>query len=509
MRFWVLATLIGTSTAPASAQSAAPRLSLAQALEQAQRSSPTYRQVLNDAGTAKWGVRNAYANAIVPQLSVGSSLSYTGSGSATFGGSLFNQSSPSLSSGYGVSLDWQISGTTLSAPGQQRANQTAIGEDINNALVGLRYEVTFQYLAALPAIAQAGVARQQVSRNTEFLGLAQARYQVGQATILDVKQAEVQKGQADVALLRAEQSENDTKLELFRRIGINAPATVTDVALTDSFPVTQPTWELGQLMSVAIEQNPTLRASRARESSANYAVRAQKSRYLPTLNFSAGWNGFTQQFTNDNVLLSQSLAGAKGNLANCTFQNDLIGSLPGGGIGGQRGNGIIPDCKSRYHLDATGDQLTPEITAAIKKANNVFPFRFTSQPFRAQVQVSLPIFDGFQRDLSVAQARAQRDDLREAVRARELQLRTDVQSRYLSLQTSFRAIAVQVANRDASRDQLRLAQDRYRLGAGSALDVTDAQNNVQRAEGDYVNAVYEYHKAIAALEFAVGRSLRQ
>lgn len=509
MRFWVLATLIGTSTAPASAQSAAPRLSLAQALEQAQRSSPTYRQVLNDAGTAKWGVRNAYANAIVPQLSVGSSLSYTGSGSATFGGSLFNQSSPSLSSGYGVSLDWQISGTTLSAPGQQRANQTAIGEDINNALVGLRYEVTFQYLAALQAIAQAGVARQQVSRNTEFLGLAQARYQVGQATILDVKQAEVQKGQADVALLRAEQSENDTKLELFRRIGINAPATVTDVALTDSFPVTQPTWELGQLMSVAIEQNPTLRASRARESSANYAVRAQKSRYLPTLNFSAGWNGFTQQFTNDNVLLSQSLAGAKGNLANCTFQNDLIGSLPGGGIGGQRGNGIIPDCKSRYNLDATGDQLTPEITAAIKKANNVFPFSFTSQPFRAQVQVSLPIFDGFQRDLSVAQARAQRDDLREAVRARELQLRTDVQSRYLSLQTSFRAIAVQVANRDASRDQLRLAQDRYRLGAGSALDVTDAQNNVQRAEGDYVNAVYEYHKAIAALEFAVGRSLRQ
>ena len=64
------------------------------------------------------------------------------------------------------------------------------------------------------------------------------------------------------------------------------------------------------------------------------------------------------------------------------------------------------------------------------------------------------------------------------------------------------------ANRDAARDQLQLAQDRYRLGSGSALDVTDAQNNVQRAEGDYVNAVYDYHKAIAALELAVGRSLR-
>ncbi len=509
MRFWAPAILFGICTATASAQQVAPRLSLAQALEQAQRSSPAYRQILNDAGAARWGVRNAYANALVPQFSVGSSLSYTGSGSATFGGSLFNQSSPTLSSGYGVQLDWQVSGTTLAAPGQQRANQTAVGEDINNALVGLRYDVTFQYLAALQGAAQSGVARQQVTRNTEFLGLAQARYRVGQATILDVKQAEVQKGQADVALLRAEQTESDAKLELLRRIGVNAPAAIAELALTDSFPVTQPAWELGQLMSVAIEQNPTLRASRARESAADYSVRAQKSRYLPALNFSAGWNGFTQQFTNSGVLIGQSLERAQGNLTNCTFQNSLIGSLPGGGIGGQAGNGIIPDCKARFNLDATGDQLTPETIAAIKKANNVFPFSFTSQPFRAQVQISLPIFDGFQRDLSVSQARAQRDDLREAVRARELQLRTDVQSRYLGLQTSFRAIAVQAANRDASRDQLRLAQDRYRLGAGSALDVTDAQNNVQRAEGDYVNSVYEYHKAIAALEFAVGRSLRQ
>ncbi len=509
MRFWASALLLGVSAPAGSAQEVAPRLSLVQALEQAQRSSPTYRQSLNDAGAARWGVRNAYASALVPQLSVGSSLSYTGSGSNTFGGSLFNQSSPTLSSSYGLNLDWQISGATLSAPGQQRANQSAVGEDINNALVGLRFEVTFQYIAALQAVAQSGVARQQVSRNTEFLGLAQARYQVGQATILDVKQAEVQKGQADVALLRAEQTENDAKLELFRRIGINAPATVADVALTDSFPVTQPTWELSQLMSVAIEQNPTIRASRARESSAEYSVRAQKSRYLPSLNLSAGWNGFTQQFTNEGILLDGSLGQAQGNLRNCLFQNSLIRSLPGGGIGGQSGNGVIPDCNSRFNLDATGDQLTPATVAAIKKGNSVFPFSFTSQPFRASVQISLPIFDGFQRDLSVSQARAQRDDLRELVRARELQVRTDVQSRYLGIQTTFRAIAVQAANRDASRDQLRLAQDRYRLGAGSALDVTDAQNNVQRAEGDYVNSVYEYHKAIAALELAVGRSLRQ
>ena len=84
----------------------------------------------------------------------------------------------------------------------------------------------------------------------------------------------------------------------------------------------------------------------------------------------------------------------------------------------------------------------------------------------------------------------------------------EARDRWLGLQTSYQAIAVQAANRDAARDQLRLAQDRYRLGAGTSLEVSDAQNAVQRAEGDYVNAVYDYHKAVAALEAAVGRPLR-
>ena len=68
--------------------------------------------------------------------------------------------------------------------------------------------------------------------------------------------------------------------------------------------------------------------------------------------------------------------------------------------------------------------------------------------------------------------------------------------------------ADQEQNRQSAREQLRLAQDRYRLGAGSSLEVSDGQNVVTRAEADYVNAIYEYHKAIAQLEFAVGRPLR-
>jgi outer membrane protein len=140
--------------------------------------------------------------------------------------------------------------------------------------------------------------------------------------------------------------------------------------------------------------------------------------------------------------------------------------------------------------------------------NNVFPFQFSNQPFQAQVRISLPIFQGFDRNLQVARANAARDDAAEQVRARELQVRSDVTARHLGLTAAYEAIGVQGNNRTAAREQLELAQTRFRLGSGSALEVTDAQTAVTRAEADYVNAIYAYHRAIVGLEFAVGRRLR-
>ena len=93
----------------------------------------------------------------------------------------------------------------------------------------------------------------------------------------------------------------------------------------------------------------------------------------------------------------------------------------------------------------------------------------------------------------LAQARAQREDMAESVRARELQVETDVAARYLGVQSAYQAIRVQEQSRQSAREQLRLAQDRYRLGSGSSLEVSDAQNNVTRAEGDYVNVMTPRH----------------
>jgi hypothetical protein len=285
-----------------------------------------------------------------------------------------------------------LSGANLTGPGTQKANLKATEQDIETATITLYNDVTIQYLTALQAAAQTEVARQQVQRNGEFLALAQARQNVGQATLLDVRQSQVTEGQSRVALLVATQTENEAKLELLRRMGVTLPAP-GDRARTHRFI---PGDRAGLRRRAAdVERND--RQSRhpvaqgPRDASV-WGVKSAKSQYLPTLTFSAGWQGFTQEFTNTQLLLNGRIAGNKLQAAQCDFQNALIGALPGGGVPGFPNGGQVPDCKTFAGLDATGDALLPEVQQALLDRNNVFPFNFSNQPFQAQVRINLPIF---------------------------------------------------------------------------------------------------------------------
>ena len=510
MRRWLIVSLlIGWTPVPAGAQQPqdstialrplpTAALSLADALGQARTKSPAYLQVLNNADPARWGVRNAYGN-FLPSLNASSGLGYTGSGESQFG-AFFQNTEPFVSSNYQIGLQWKLDGRVLAGPSQQKALRRATGQDIEDAGVSLRADITTQYLNVLAGVSRTEVAREQVRRNNEFLRLAQARNQVGQATMLDVRQAEATRATSEVALLQAYQAENEAKLELFRRMGVPPPASVQQIELSDSFPVVPPVYSRDELMKLAEEQNPSLKALKERETAARANVRAVRSDFFPRLTAQAVWSGFTQQFTNDSQLLGGKLLGAKQVAGQCQFDNQIRTGLSLGGV--------VPDCFSVSGLDPTGTALAPDTAQQIRNANNVFPFNFTAQPFQAALTISLPIFTGFSRHLQLAEARAQQEDADESVRAQALLVRANVEGRYLALGSSYQAIAAQATGREAAREQLRLAQDRYRVGLGSALEVTDAQNAVQQAEGNYITAVYDYHRAITALEAAVGRPIR-
>ena len=416
-------------------------LTMPEALNQARQSNVGFRQAQIQETPAGVAVRTAYG-AFIPQFTADGSAQHQGTGEDQILGRPVTQ--PSFwSSGYSLALNLQISGATFFNPGQAKATRRAVEADVETARIGMLADVATQYLNGLQATANTEVARQQLKRNYDFLSLSQARNRVGQASLFDVRQAEVTYNNSEVDLLRTLQAEQEAKLELYRRIGTPPPTDVRLIALTDTFPTHAPSFDVPALIREAGEKNPALQALRAREEAAGASVKAAKSQFFPSLNFFANKQGFTQDFPGD--------AGAE-------FSD--VGN---------------------------------------------FPVGFVGQPFQTGVAVSLPIFTGFQRDLDVSRAHAQQRDFREQVRQQELDIGAQVQGRTIAVETAWLAIAVQDRSRSAARDQLKLAEERYRLGSGTALEVSDALNAVTAADAAYVNAVYDYHRAIVALTATVGR----
>lgn len=466
-------------------------LTLADAIALARANNPTYRTAIHDRGPAAWQVREAWASLLAPTVTASGGLGYAGPGQQTFLTSSFSQSVSTWSSNYGLNLAWTLSGQTLTQPGLRKAQLNAADADVLGAETSVVNAVTQEYLTVLQARDNAEVARQQLQHDEEFLKLAQARYDVGRASLIDVRQAQVARGQAQVALLRARTAVQVEKLRLFQAIGVAAPVDIASVQLSDSFTVQTPTWRLAELLTLAEQQNPPLKALRERESAARWGVRAATTSYGPALSLTAGWSGFTQKLSDLTPSLAAIDANAAVNDSTCRYAN-----------GYWLNSGLPPLFCGIYATQAATQKQ------ALRTQNSAYPYHFTPQPFQARLTVSIPLWGDFQQPFLVSQAKAQQQDLEESVRARGLQVQTDVNQAFLQLETAYQAIAIQDTNRLRAREQLQLATERYRVGSGTFFELLDAQVAALRAETDYVSAVYDYHKARAALEAAVGRPLR-
>lgn len=487
MRAWWRSTLLLALAMPAAAQ-ARPTLTLAQALDLAKRNNPTYLQSVTVQTRAVAAQRAAYGQ-LLPSADLGFGASYREGRPQFFGGVAFGATSDIVSSSWNLQANAQLSLRTIETIRRANASMDAAEADVENALYQLRNAVTAQFLLALQTQARAALQDTLVVQQRLQLELAQARAGVGSATSLDVKRAEVGLGQQQVAALRARNTAAVAKLQLFQQLGVPQP---DDVRLEAELPVTAPTQSVADLLAMAKQANPGLRAVQARERVAEAGVRAARGEYTPSFSFSASVGGFAQQQQDISIAIAQAQGSAASARANC-FTTDSIRT--GAGL-----SSIAAQCSAI--------QFTPGQEQAIRDANNRFPFGFTRNPYNLSMGVSLPLFDGFGREQRVQEATASRADARYNVRRQELALTADVTSARVTLQAAYEAVALQERNAATAREALQLAEERYRVGANTFVDLTTARAEYERAETDRIDAVYEFHRAFAALEAAVGRTLR-
>lgn len=464
-------------------------LTLDEAIASARRSNPVFLQSLNDRRIADAQVKNARFS-LLPSVGSSFGVEYNQGGDQFFGGALISSSSDAVSSSYNLGVNYSVNGASLMAPRVARANRDAVEADIEGSSEQLRAAVTQQYLTALQAEARAAVQDTLVATAQAQLDLASAKVAAGAATVLDVRRAEVGLGQAQVQALQARNAVEIERLRLFQQMGIDAPA--GRVALSTEFPVREPAFRLDSLVQLARARHPALDAIRERERASDVTVKQARSAYTPTLSMSTGWGGRSYQYTDDEFLVSSRQAQLLGAQRQC-FSSDSLRTAVG-----------LPS----LNCNGTQFQLTPEMADQIRAGNDQFPFNFTRSPFGVSARLSLPIFDNWARELRVQQAQVQREDVRYQLRARELQATSDVTQAYLTLVTAARTVALQEQTARQAREELAFAEERYRVGAATFLDVTTSRSTYEQAQIARINSVYDYHKAFAALENAVGRPLR-
>jgi outer membrane protein len=320
--------------------------------------------------------------------------------------------------------------------------------------------------------------------------LAQARLEVGAGTPLDVRRAQVQQGRAQATLVQSRSNAQAAVLTLSQLLGTPVEPTVQ---LSTQFQVFDPQWQADELVGDALRNNPQLLAARATQEAARTSVKSARTAYLPSVGVNVGLRGSAYQAGNIDPLVAEQMAGLEGGFRACQANNDI---------------------RTRVGLQPTAclNPADPGVAASVRNevsaANNAFPFKYTRQPLSASLSVSLPIFTGFQRTLQVDQAKAQAADAQYAVRAQELRLRQEIGTALLTMDSQHQQVLLQEQVRANAQEELRLAQERFRFGAASSIEVTDAQTTLAQAEQDLITAVYTFHRTLASLEALVGRPLR-
>lgn len=124
-----------------------------------------------------------------------------------------------------------------------------------------------------------------------------------------------------------------------------------------------------------------------------------------------------------------------------------------------------------------------------------------------RINLSWNIFSGFGREASVVQSRARQETAHARIADTRRQINAQTTQQFAALRSAAIRIEIAEASLAAATEDLRVQQQRYRLGAATIVEVMNSQVNVDQAEVDGVQARLDYFLAKAQIEAIVGRTI--
>lgn len=119
------------------------------------------------------------------------------------------------------------------------------------------------------------------------------------------------------------------------------------------------------------------------------------------------------------------------------------------------------------------------------------------------LQASLNLYEGGAARAQAAQARANIAIAENAFANQRNQVRFEVEQAYSQLRANLDNVQTATTALEQAREALRLARLRFQAGVGTQTDVISAENDLTLSEGNRIQAILNYNRALAAIQRAV------
>jgi len=174
--------------------------------------------------------------------------------------------------------------------------------------------------------------------------------------------------------------------------------------------------------------------------------------------------------------------------------------------------------KRRADLKASQERIRQQEKTVVETRSQFFPQFGVQAGHTYQVNNSLlhnhqwfaifamnwNIFSGLDTKAAVSQAKLKVQQLQEQHKDMNEQVQLDVQNAYLKIKETVDRIKTTETAVTQGEENLRLNEERYKEGVGTATDVIDAETLLTKTRVNYWTAVYDHQMAKAQMLWAIG-----
>lgn len=434
---------VPVQNAGTSSDDAAPLLTLADAVAQAEKNQPAFAAAVATNKTAMLERSIARAG-LLPSVVYHNQFLYTegaqgatGSANAS-AGQVASAGTPRFIANNAVH-EYTSQGTvteTIGAQGLNAVARASAGAAVANAELeiarrGLVATVVGLYFGSQAADRKVAVAQRAASEAADFTANTQKREEAREVAHADVVKAQLEQQGRDRELANARLESERARLELAVLV---YPDPRTKFRLT-AFEMPAPLASKEEVQAMAAQNNAELKSALASLKAANLDVQGARAAYLPDLSLNYA-----------------------------------------------------------YGIDA------PQVAVHA-------PDGTRNLGYEASATLDIPVWDWLATHHRVQQKEAQRDVARVTLTDTQKRLIADLDTAYAEATVARDQLASLETSVQTARESLRLARLRYTAGEATVLEVVDAQSSLAAQENAQEDGMMRYETAIANLQLLTGQSL--